>query len=126
MYRELKLCKLLLRPLDFRRGSSRIRGYSRLSMGFATTTSLVSGTGRNESPSRVLTSLDNQSSGDWPEINSTKFVAATESRPTSRAFSLPPTLGLGKLHVVKLNIKNSQILRIIVIAIKRQKNNLIQ
>jgi len=73
-------------------------------MGFATTTSLVSGTGRNESPSRVLTSLDNQSSGDWPEINSTKYVAASESRPSSRAFSLPPTLGLGKQHIITRSI----------------------
>ncbi|CAK8693166.1 unnamed protein product [Clavelina lepadiformis] len=94
MYRELKLCKLLVRPLDPRRGSSRIRGYSRLSIGYTTTTSMISGTLRNESPLRALTSLDDQSSIDWAEVTSDKFT--TIPRPTSKAFSLPPNMGLGR------------------------------
>jgi len=96
MYRELKLSKLLLRPLDLRRGSSRIRGYSRLSMGYATTTSVTSGRGLNASPARAATSLDNQSSIDWTEVTSGKYQAYSDSRPASRAFSLPPNLGLGE------------------------------
>nr|XP_039254136.1 uncharacterized protein LOC120331161 [Styela clava] len=87
LYREFKLCKLLLRPLDFRRGSSRIRGYSRLSMG-TTATSFTP----IESP------LPDTQSIAWTDGQSIKKVsyglnAMDRSRPNSRALSLPPDLG---------------------------------
>ena len=76
----------MTKPLDQRRGSSRIRGYSRLSYGLTASTTIASA--RNEIPSRMLTSLDGQTP-DWTDMDSYRY----DSRSNSRAISLPPNLG---------------------------------
>ena len=76
----------MTKPLDQRRGSSRIRGYSRLSYGLTASTTIASA--RNEIPSRMLTSLDGQTP-DWTDVDSYRY----DSRSNSRAISLPPNYG---------------------------------
>ena len=75
----------MTKAIDQRRGSSRIRGYSRLSYGLTSTTMASA---RNEIPSRMLTSLDGQTP-DWADVDSYRY----ESRSNSRAISLPPNYG---------------------------------
>lgn len=88
LHHEFKLCKLLVRPIDYRRGSSRIRGYSRLSVG--TTATSYTPTAGIGSPIP-----DNQSNLDWNDGQSVKYVsygigsASERSRRNSMTQSLP-------------------------------------
>ncbi|XP_033105030.1 uncharacterized protein LOC117107440 isoform X2 [Anneissia japonica] len=89
LFLEYKLCKLLVRPLDnrnsaiSRQSSYGLRGYSRQTTSYATS-SLI----RSAAPSLY----DNESHLSWPDLDQTGLFKYL--RPGSRCQSLPATLGL--------------------------------
>ena len=99
MFREFKLCKLLLRPLDDRGSASRassrlLRGYSRQ------TESYVSSLSNSADNSANDAELDEDGGGGggqaatWTELN--RSALYIYQRPGSRAFSLPAKMPYGK------------------------------
>ena len=92
LYREYKLCKLLLKALDDRRSAARnsaIRGYSR-----------QSGTGYDSSLSNSADNsanvgeLDSNDFGwDWNDVRKSSLFK--HMRPGSRAYSVPTGMAMG-------------------------------
>lgn len=98
MFRELKLLKLLLRPLDDRHQSSasfkssQIRGYSRQTESYISSLSNSADNSANE---------DEYDEG-WSGETSDRYDDPDET--ISRALSLPPKLGNGELVAVSATL----------------------
>ena len=94
LFRQFKLCKLLLRPLEDRLsatnrgGSSKIRGYSRQTEDYA---SSLSNSGDNSAQQ------DFEHDGQGWEPTYRPSALYRYPRPGSRAFSLPSRVGLGRV-----------------------------
>ena len=89
LFREFKLLKLLLRPLDDRHSASRlssrqIRGYSRQTESYASSLSNSADNSAND------VDLDDDGWGEFRRSALYRYA-----RPGSRAYSLPARLGLG-------------------------------
>ena len=94
LFREFKLNKLLLRPLDDRNsggrgGSSKIRGYSRMSESYVSSLSNSIDNSANDAD------FDEYGPSGW-EPTYRRSALYRYPRPGSRAFSLPSRVGLGK------------------------------
>ncbi|XP_022088623.1 uncharacterized protein LOC110978161 isoform X3 [Acanthaster planci] len=95
LFLEYKLCKLLLRPLDERRPTSRqnssrgLRGYSRQTTSFTSTSASLA-------QSREPSMYDNEGSdyAYWLDENE-RMAMFRYLRPGSRCISLPPMLDIG-------------------------------
>lgn len=99
LFREFKLCKMLLRPLDDRFSASRssgpmLRGYSRQTESYV---------------SSLSNSVDNSANdADFDDDNMEETYGFSRSalfkykRPGSNAYSLPIRVGLGKKLAIKL------------------------
>ena len=93
LFREFKLCKLLLRPLEdrlsatYRGGSSKIRGYSRQTEDYASSLS-------NSGDNSAQYDFEQEGYGGW-EPTYRRSALYRYPRPGSRAFSLPSRVGLG-------------------------------
>ena len=91
LFRELKLNKLLLRPLDDRYSASRrgshytLRGYSRQTETYASSLSNSVGNSANDA-----TDLDDDDASVWGVDQ--RALLFRYQRPGSRAISLPPRL----------------------------------
>ena len=91
LFRELKLCKLLLRPLDDR-GSARcsssrqLRGYSRQTESYISSLSNTVDNSANDADF-------DEFNLPWGDIR--RSALYRYQRPGSRAFSLPAKIGLG-------------------------------
>ncbi|XP_013386604.1 uncharacterized protein LOC106156055 isoform X2 [Lingula anatina] len=93
LFREFKLCKLLLRSLDDRYSAGRVssnalRGYSRQT---GTSVSSLS----NSADNSANEASDYEDNISWTEVR--KSALYRYERPGSRALSLPPKLGLGEM-----------------------------
>ncbi|XP_071509749.1 uncharacterized protein [Diadema antillarum] len=91
LFLEYKLCKLLIRPLDERRSTSRpssrgLRGYSRQTTSYTTTSTSLA-------HSREASAYDNDSDFSWPG-DADRLILFKHMRPGSRCISMPPMLGL--------------------------------
>lgn len=96
LFLEYKLCKLLTRPLDERHSISRLssrglRGYSRQTVSYTTTTST------SLAQSRAASAYDDESDLSW-QNDAERAGLFKYLRPGSRCISLPPMFGLGKKH----------------------------
>ena len=95
LFREFKLCKLLLRPLDDAhysagRGSSRVlRGYSRQ------TESYVSSLSNSADNSANDADFDDENMGWGDPYSFNRSALYRYKRPGSNAYSLPARIGLG-------------------------------
>ncbi|XP_071834879.1 regulator of G-protein signaling 22-like isoform X3 [Apostichopus japonicus] len=96
LFLEYKLCKLLTRPLDERHSISRLssrglRGYSRQTVSYTTTTST------SLAQSRAASAYDDESDLSW-QNDAERAGLFKYLRPGSRCISLPPMFGLAKSH----------------------------
>ncbi|XP_030854657.1 uncharacterized protein LOC575237 isoform X3 [Strongylocentrotus purpuratus] len=91
LFLEYKLCKLLIRPLEERRSTSRpssrgLRGYSR-------ETASYSSTSMSLAQSHEASAYENDSDFSWPG-DADRLFLFKHMRPGSRCISMPPMLGL--------------------------------
>ncbi|XP_041468616.1 uncharacterized protein LOC121418690 isoform X4 [Lytechinus variegatus] len=91
LFLEYKLCKLLIRPLEERRSTSRpssrgLRGYSR-------ETASYSSTSMSLAQSHEASAYENDSDFSWPG-DADRLFLFKHLRPGSRCISMPPMLGL--------------------------------
>ena len=97
LFREFKMCKLLMRPLDDRfrsasRGSSRnLRGYSRQTESYVSSLS-------NSADNSANDATTDYEDGTWSGFR--RSALFRYQRPGSNAISLPPGLGLCELSQV--------------------------
>ena len=95
LFREFKLCKLLLRALDdrysARRGSSHLlRGYSRQTESYMSSLSNSADNSANDAD------FDDENMGWGDTYGFTRSSLYRYKRPGSNAYSLPARVGLGK------------------------------